>query len=146
MLRRLPRPDAVLSYVKSLGVGRVLVGVLVALLIGGPTLGILAAADPGGVRSAVTHAVRPNSSDEDDVPNDGLGPTPDGPGGDDDTLNALSTPASPVSPTATASPTSTVRPTATASPTSTVRPTTTASPLSPTAVATPTSPASPSTP
>ncbi len=77
MFRRFPRPP-ILRYLKNLGAGRVLAGALVALVLGGPTLGALAAADAGGFRSAVTDAIRLNSSDEDDVLDDGTEPTPDG--------------------------------------------------------------------
>ncbi len=148
MFRRFPRPDEILTYLRSLGTGRILVGVLVALLLGGPAIGAFTA-NSGGVRSAIADAVRPSGSDDDDHQDDGLGPTPDGPGGDDAGLNALATPTSvaspisPVTPTPTPTPTATLGPTATPTPTATLGPTPTATPDSP---ATAGSPASPVTP
>lgn len=96
MFRRFPRP-AILQYVKSWGAGRVLVGVLTALLLGGPVLGVLAAADPGGVPSTVTDVILQSHSDDDDGGDDdgdGLDPlahTPDSP----DSLDSPDSPDSP---------------------------------------------------
>ena len=67
--------------VKGLGVGRVLIGTAVALMLGGPALGVLAATDTGGVRFNVVDAVRQGNSDEDDD-FEALGPDPEGPNGD----------------------------------------------------------------
>ncbi len=93
--------------------------VLAALLLGGATLGTLAAADAGGFRSAITDAVRPSHSD-DDHSDDGIGPGPDGSGGPDgpdgqDVPGAADTPLAPTMtevPAPTATPDTPVSPTA----------------------------------
>ncbi|MEX1255530.1 MAG: hypothetical protein WEE64_14425 [Dehalococcoidia bacterium] len=73
---------------------RLLAGALAALLVGVPTIGVLAASDPAGVRSSVGDMVRPKQDDDhDDFDDLGIDPTPDGDG-------SLSPPAG-VDPTAT---------------------------------------------
>ena len=89
MFRWFPRPT-VLRHATALVSPQVLAVALAALLLGGSALGALAASDAGGLRSAVSDAVRSNDSDDDDVQDVAVGPTPDGSPDDGDVVNALS--------------------------------------------------------
>ncbi len=123
-----------LRYVRSLGAGRILVGVLAAMLLGGPVLGLLAAANPGGVRTAVADAIRAKDSDDDE--DDALlTPLPGAAGADGpdtspsplstETPTMIATQAATPGPSATTTvqPTGTVLATVTATPAGTVLPT-----------------------
>ena len=140
---------AIFRYVRDLGPGRVAVGVLVGLLLGGSAIGVLAASS-GGARSAVSDAVRPSGSDDDDhIVDDAITPTPDGFGGDDDGPGTAATPTSVAGPTSTPSPTDALSPISTPSPTPALSPTVVPSPTSvPSALSAqgPASPASPASP
>ena len=84
MLRRLSQLT-ILRHAQA----KVLAALLVAALLGGGALGVLAASDSSEPRSGAPDAVRPARLDDDDTLDAAIGPAPDGDGDDDDGEGAL---------------------------------------------------------